>query len=158
MPVEIPLVVATNPVVQTPVEAKTFDTWFLTDFRLVATPERKFDAEVFWVLGRLVSKTEDIPVEKQVEKTVSKPKVDENGVIVRDENNEVVMEDVLETVTEVVIEPVTTVSSEFSDTRKNCYVRDLLSDGMLMRHPEIAQVLPGFLSALEAISKREGAI
>lgn len=158
MPVEIPVVAASSPLVQQPVEAKTFDTWFLTDFRLVATPDRKFDAEVFWVLGRIVSKTEDTPVEKQVEKTVSKPKVDENGAPVVDENGEPVMEDVVETVTEVVIEPVTTYSSELSDTRKSCYVRDLLSDTVLTRHPEIAQVLPGFLSALEAVSKREGVI
>jgi hypothetical protein len=130
----------------------------LTDFRLVATPERKFDAEVFWALGRIVSKTEDTPVEKQVERTVSRPKVDENGNPVLDENGQPVMEDVVETVTETVMEAVTTNSSEFSDTRRNCYVRDLLGGAQLTKHPEIIQVLPGFLSALEAISKREGSI
>jgi hypothetical protein len=158
MPIEIPPVVATNPVVQSPVEAKTFDTWFLTDFRLVATPERKFDAEVFWALGRIITLTQEVPVEKTVEKTVSKPKLDETGSPVLDENGEPVMEDVVETVTETVMETVTTNSSELSDTRRNCYVRDLLGDAQLAKHPEILQVLPGFLSALEAISKREGSI
>jgi hypothetical protein len=158
MPVEIPPVVATNPVIQNPVEEKIFDTWFLTDFRLVSTPDRKFDAEVFWALGRIITNTEEVPVEKQVERTVSRPKVDENGNPVLDENGQPVMEDVVETVTETVMEAVTTNSSEFSDTRRNCYVRDLLGDAQLAKHPEIIQVLPGFLSALEAISKREGSI
>lgn len=158
MPVEIPPVVATSPVVKEPVEAKTFDTWFLTDFRLVSTPDRKFDAEVFWALGRIITTTQEVPVEKQVEKTVSKPKLDENGMPVVDEEGKPVMEDVVETVTEVVMETVTTNSSELSDTRRNCYVRDLLGDAQLTKHPEIIQVLPGFLSALEAISKREGSI
>ena len=158
MPVEIPPVVATNPVVQNPVEAKTFDTWFLTDFRLVSTPDRKFDAEVFWALGRIITNTEEVPVEKQVERTVSRPKVNELGEPVLDENGQPVMEDVVETVTETVMETLTTNSSELSDTRRNCYVRDLLGDAQLAKHPEIIQVLPGFLSALEAISKREGSI
>jgi hypothetical protein len=158
MPVEIPPVVATNPVIQNPIEAKTFNTWFLTDFRLVSTPDRKFDAEVFWALGRILTQTEEVPVEKQVEKTVSKPKVDENGQPVVDADGKPVMEDVVETVTETVMESVTTNSSELSDTRRNCYVRDLLGDAQLAKHPEIIQVLPGFLSALEAISKREGSI
>lgn len=158
MPVEIPPVVATNPVIQNPIEAKTFNTWFLTDFRLVSTPDRKFDAEVFWALGRILTQTEEVPVEKQVEKTVSKPKVDENGQSVVDADGKPVMEDVVETVTETVMESVTTNSSELSDTRRNCYVRDLLGDAQLAKHPEIIQVLPGFLSALEAISKREGSI
>jgi hypothetical protein len=158
MPVDIPVVAATNPVVQQPVEAKTFNTWFLTDFRLVSTPDRKFDAEVFWVLGRIVTKTEEVPVEKQVEKTVSKPKLDENGQPVVDADGKPVMEDVVEIVTETVMESVTTNSSELSDVRRNCYVRDLLGDAQLAKHPEIIQVLPGFLSALEAISKREGSI
>ena len=158
MPVEIPPVVATNPVIQNPIEATTFNTWFLTDFRLVSTPDRKFDAEVFWALGRILTQTEEVPVEKQVEKTVSKPKVDENGQPVVDADGKPVMEDVVETVTETVMESVTTNSSELSDTRRNCYVRDLLGDAQLAKHPEIIQVLPGFLSALEAISKREGSI
>ncbi len=158
MPVDIPVVAATSPVVQQPVEAKTFDTWFLTDFRLVATPDRKFDAEVFWALGRILTSTQEVPVERQVEQTVSRPKVNELGDPVLDENGQPVMEDVVETVTETVMETVTTNSSELSDVRRNCYVRDLLGDAQLAKHPEIIQVLPGFLSALEAISKREGSI
>ena len=159
MPIEIPPVVATNPVVQNPVEAKTFDTWFLTDFRLVATPERKFDAEVFWALGRIYNITEEVPVEKTVETTVQKPKVDPvTKEPVLDENGQPVMEDVIEITTETVMETITVQKSELSDTRRNCYVRDLLGDAQLAKHPEILQVLPGFLSALEAISKREGSI
>jgi hypothetical protein len=158
MPVDIPVVTATSPVVQQPVEAKTFDTWFLTDFRLVATPDRKFDAEVFWALGRILTSTQEVPVERQVEQTVSRPKVNELGDPVLDENGQPVMEDVVETVTETVMETVTTNSSELSDVRRNCYVRDLLGDAQLAKHPEIIQVLPGFLTALEAISKREGSI
>ena len=158
MPVDISVVTATSPVVQQPVEAKTFDTWFLTDFRLVATPDRKFDAEVFWALGRILTSTQEVPVERQVEQTVSRPKVNELGDPVLDENGQPVMEDVVETVTETVMETVTTNSSELSDVRRNCYVRDLLGDAQLAKHPEIIQVLPGFLTALEAISKREGSI
>ena len=99
-----------------------------------------------------------MPVERQVEQTVSRPKVNELGDPVLDENGQPVMEDVVETVTETVMETVTTNSSELSDVRRNCYVRDLLGDAQLAKHPEIIQVLPGFLSALEAISKREGSI
>jgi hypothetical protein len=158
MPVEIPVVVATSPVVQQPVETKTFDTWFLTDFRLVSTPDRKFDAEVFWCLGRIITSSQEVPVERQVEQTVSRPKVNEAGDTVLDENGQPVMEDVVETVTETVMESVTSNSSELSNLQRNCYVRDLLSDAQLAKHPEIIQVLPGFLTALEAISKREGSI
>lgn len=158
MSIEIVPVVATNPVVRESIAEKTFDTWFLTDFRLVATPDRKFDSEVFWTLGRLINGTKEVPVEKEFERTVEQVKVDENGVPVVGEDGNPVMETVVEKYIETVMETVPTQTSELSDVRKSCYVRDLLGDEQLARHPEILQVLPSFLGALEAISKREGII
>jgi hypothetical protein len=110
-------------------------------------------------LGRLFSTSREVPVEKTVGKTVSKAKIDpDTGATVLDENSNPVMEDVVETTIEIVMETVTSASSELSSTRRNVYVRDILSDAVLTKHPEIAQILPGFLSALEAVGRREGTL
>lgn len=106
MPVEITPITATNPVVTEAVAAKTFDTWFLTDFRLVSNQNREFDAESFWRLGRYK----------------------EDG------------------------------TPEFTDKVVVSRVANLLSDENITLHPEIANVTPGFLGALEAIAKRQGVI
>ena len=58
-PLTIIPIIATNPLIQNAVEAKIFDTWFLTDFRLVANQDRKFDIEAFWTLGRLYKTTKE---------------------------------------------------------------------------------------------------
>lgn len=159
MSLDIVPIIATTPLIQTAVEAKTFDTWFLKDFRLVGNQERKFDIEVFWTLGRLYEITKEVSVEKLVEKTVSKPKIDSvTGIPILDENGIPIMENTVETVTETVMENVTSMSFELSPTNKNVYIRDILSNDCLIKHPEISKIMPEFLNALETIGKREGAL
>jgi|APGre2960657444_1045066.scaffolds.fasta_scaffold392220_1 hypothetical protein len=50
---DIQPIISTNPVTTVPVPEKVYDTWFLSDFRLSATGDRKFVAEIFWTLGRI---------------------------------------------------------------------------------------------------------
>lgn len=49
-------------------------------------------------------------------------------------------------------------TQEFSSQRGFLLVEDLLSDATLSENPEIAAILPSFLAALEAISRRKQAI
>jgi len=49
-------------------------------------------------------------------------------------------------------------SSELSNKTGFCMLEDLLSETTLTENPEVAAVLGQFLSALEAVSKRKGAI
>jgi hypothetical protein len=49
-------------------------------------------------------------------------------------------------------------SSELSQQRGFCFLDDMLSDSCLTENPEIAAVLPSFLGALEAVSRRKNAI
>lgn len=99
-------IVSTNPIVTDPVPAKTYNTWFLTDFRLSATADRKFVAEVFWQLGKL----------------------NPDG------------------------------TSEMSEKRVNHFIPDLLNPDTVATNPEIATLVPNFLSTLEAVSKRANII
>lgn len=103
---DIQPIAAANPITTTPIPAKTYDTWFLTDFRLSATSDRKFAAEVFWQLGKL----------------------NIDG------------------------------SAEMSDKRINHFIPDLLNPDTLAANPEIATLVPNFLSTLEAVSKRANII
>lgn len=106
MPISIPPIVSNSPVIVNATETKTYDTWFLKDFQLYANSQRKFNAKVSWVLG----------------------KVNADG------------------------------SSELSSTTGFTLLENILGDQCLQENPEIAAILPNFLSALEAISKRKGAI
>lgn len=49
-------------------------------------------------------------------------------------------------------------SSEFSGQKSFCLLEDLLSETSLTENPEIAAIVPAFLSALEAVSRRKNAI
>ena len=49
-------------------------------------------------------------------------------------------------------------SSELSSQKGFTVLEDVLSDQSLTENPEIAAVVPQFLSALEAVSRRKGAI
>jgi hypothetical protein len=49
-------------------------------------------------------------------------------------------------------------SSEMSDQKGFCLLEDLLSENCLTENPEVAAVLPSFLGALEAVSRRKNAI
>lgn len=159
MSIEIPPIAATNPIVVQPVAEKTFDTWFLTDFRLVASPDRRFDVEAFWALGRLYNVTEQVTTEQPVTREVTRQKTNpETGLPEVDAEGNPVMETVSETTIETVTSDVTVTKSELSDRRSNCYVRDLLSTEVITKHPEIAAVLPEFLNAITAVSRREGSI
>lgn len=174
MPVEIPPITASSPIVVPPIGEKVFGTWFLTDFRLVATPERKFDAEVFWQLGRLYDV--DVEVSTQVPREEGVVDGEGNPVMIekRDpETNEIIyvvdpetglptevpeMVQQTQTVYDTVVTTETQQRSELTDTRRTAYVRDILSDAFLVANPEIAAILPGFLGSLIAISQRQGAI
>ncbi len=174
MPVEITPIVTPQPVVVPQAEEKVFDTWFLTDFRLVATPDRKFDAEIFWALGRYY--TVDVQVPR--EETTTEPVLDGNGNPVMTEQrdpqtNEIIYETdpetglptenpvmipATQTVTNTVYDTVQETRSEFNDRRGVAYIRDILSDSVLAANPEVAAILPGFLGAITAASARTGAI
>lgn len=106
MPVDINPIVSAVPVTVQPTQEITYDTWFLKDFSLYATPERKFNAKVNWVLGKL----------------------NQDG------------------------------SSSLSNQKGFCFLEDLLSEASLTENPEIAAVLQQFLGALDAVSRRKGAI
>ena len=103
---DIQPIVSTNPVTTVPVPEKVYDTWFLSDFRLSATTDRKFQAEIFWTLG----------------------KINADG------------------------------TTELSDTKTNHFLPDLLDAGNLTANPEIAALVPTFLSTLAAVSKRANVI
>jgi len=103
---DIQPIISSNPVTTDPVPAKTYDTWFLTNFRLSATGDRKFVAEVFWQLGKLNA----------------------DG------------------------------TSEMSDKTVNHFIPDLLNPETIATNPEIAQLVPNFLSTLEIVSKRASII
>jgi len=103
---DIQPIVSSNPVTIDPVPAKTYDTWFLTNFRLSATGDRKFVAEVFWQLGKLNA----------------------DG------------------------------TSEMSEKRVNHFIPDLLNPETIATNPEISELVPNFLSTLEAVSKRANVI
>jgi hypothetical protein len=49
-------------------------------------------------------------------------------------------------------------SSELSNQKGFVLLEDILSDTCLQENPEIAAIVPTFLSALEAISRRKNAI
>jgi hypothetical protein len=49
-------------------------------------------------------------------------------------------------------------TSELSSQKGFTVIEDLLSEAALTENPEIAAVVPQFLSALEAVSRRKGAI
>jgi hypothetical protein len=106
MPVNITPIVSAVPVTIQPTETITYDTWFLKDFNLYATIDRKFNAKVNWVLGKL----------------------NDDG------------------------------SSELSNQKGFCLLEDILSEQALTENPEIAAILPQFLGALNAVSRRKGAI
>lgn len=46
-------IIAQTPLITETVEGKTYDTWFLTDFKLYAKPDRTFNANVSWRLGKI---------------------------------------------------------------------------------------------------------
>ena len=49
-------------------------------------------------------------------------------------------------------------TSELSATTGFCFLENILADTILAENPEIAAVLPQFLAALEAVSRRKNAI
>jgi len=49
-------------------------------------------------------------------------------------------------------------TSEMSDQKGFCFLEDILSDTCLQENPEVASILPGFIGALEAVSRRKKAI
>lgn len=49
-------------------------------------------------------------------------------------------------------------TSELTATTGFCFLENILSDTVLAENPEIAAILPQFLSALEAVSRRKNAI
>jgi len=49
-------------------------------------------------------------------------------------------------------------TAEMSDQKGFCFLEDLLSEACLTENPEVAAILPSFLGALEAVSRRKNAI